>query len=672
MPNPGRPGTRAKNKNQHPGDVVKENSVIRRTKKELEAARKLDSEKKKAAELVRTGKIRSLADVQSRLRQRDDFEQSGPPSVLPPKLRRQVPSTSSASASAEARGLSHLDILEPGEADGVSSDDEAIEYDAMQSYSERLPDIAAILSEAPHATTPASKSRRPQVVLKMPSTEHAAPKKSRKKETSMRRGDIEAVSSREDPALAAASDTRSVSPALPEWATAMMATQVTGKRKAGNEIIVDGSPATAQPSKKAKASGSGSQPALPFGLLASWKTPPTRTQQSPKTPRNTHGKAPTPSKSKTSQPASAPKTKTAAPVVSRRTAQGMVAVTSTPTPVQGAVGESDDDGSDSTGHGPAVRATNEALPDGTRSKYNAVFMPRLLELLGRLDNPWDLQRINPAAEMQRLWEELFPNHPLGYVMQPKTPVYVLTMQRVYNWRSDLGEAAINAVKKYWEDNQLFGTDERTACAAFHIGDSDPYLYGHVKTVKRGDKLVIEKHYQRFQHAIVMETLAEHLWIISKIPSHGNPCGALLLACAAAERAWTLGVRGEFPVKHRKKHSRRTSEPAMPSFSEKNAGARAMFYVRSIKRLDASAWDAILERSCALIRERSASGQRNAHDLDEADVDDSDAMYSDSESGSDTADHHPQTDPTASDDEQNQPPAVESDSLSQRDDDDASD
>ncbi|KAH9836178.1 uncharacterized protein C8Q71DRAFT_708861 [Rhodofomes roseus] len=294
----------------------------------------------------------------------------------------------------------------------------------------------------------------------------------------------------------------------------------------------------------------------------------------------------------------------------------MVAVTSTPTPVQGAVGESDDDGSDSTGHGPAVRATNEALPDGTRSKYNAVFMPRLLELLGRLDNPWDLQRINPAAEMQRLWEELFPNHPLGYVMQPKTPVYVLTMQRVYNWRSDLGEAAINAVKKYWEDNQLFGTDERTACAAFHIGDSDPYLYGHVKTVKRGDKLVIEKHYQRFQHAIVMETLAEHLWIISKIPSHGNPCGALLLACAA------------------------------------NAGARAMFYVRSIKRLDASAWDAILERSCALIRERSASGQRNAHDLDEADVDDSDAMYSDSESGSDTADHHPQTDPTASDDEQN--------------------
>lgn len=67
------------------------------------------------------------------------------------------------------------------------------------------------------------------------------------------------------------------------------------------------------------------------------------------------------------------------------------------------------------------------------------------------------------------------------------------MQRIYNWRSDFGESAIIAVKNYWKDNKLLTRDERASCAAFHISDGDPYLYGHVKTAKQDGVYVVEVH-----------------------------------------------------------------------------------------------------------------------------------------------------------------------------------
>lgn len=72
-----------------------------------------------------------------------------------------------------------------------------------------------------------------------------------------------------------------------------------------------------------------------------------------------------------------------------------------------------------------VRGTNSALPSGTLRRYNNVLIPQLLELLGRQENPWDLQCISPAAEIQRLWQEIFPDAALGYAIQVNTPVYAL-------------------------------------------------------------------------------------------------------------------------------------------------------------------------------------------------------------------------------------------------------
>lgn len=61
----------------------------RRTKAEMEAARRQEAEMKAAQELVRIGKIQTLADVQERLRAKDRLEQSSTAALaLPARLRR--------------------------------------------------------------------------------------------------------------------------------------------------------------------------------------------------------------------------------------------------------------------------------------------------------------------------------------------------------------------------------------------------------------------------------------------------------------------------------------------------------------------------------------------------------------------------------------------------------
>lgn len=97
------PSTRPKNKAQRPGAIVKEYSQQRRSKEELDADRKADAEKKKAAALVRSGKISNLAEIQEHLRQRDAAEQSRHTLTLkvPPKHRQQQISSGPGSANAQ-------------------------------------------------------------------------------------------------------------------------------------------------------------------------------------------------------------------------------------------------------------------------------------------------------------------------------------------------------------------------------------------------------------------------------------------------------------------------------------------------------------------------------------------------------------------------------------------
>ena len=72
------------------------------------------------------------------------------------------------------------------------------------------------------------------------------------------------------------------------------------------------------------------------------------------------------------------------------------------------------------------KVTNDALPPGTRSAFVGHLVPRLLERLGRRDNPWAFQsNAKAAAEVAELWADVFPRVPLNYTFNTETPLFKL-------------------------------------------------------------------------------------------------------------------------------------------------------------------------------------------------------------------------------------------------------
>lgn len=78
-----------KKQNSAPAGAVKAYTQSRRTKTEMEAARREEAAKKVAADLVHSGHIQDLADIQELARQRDAMEQSTVGS-LPQKYHRKT------------------------------------------------------------------------------------------------------------------------------------------------------------------------------------------------------------------------------------------------------------------------------------------------------------------------------------------------------------------------------------------------------------------------------------------------------------------------------------------------------------------------------------------------------------------------------------------------------
>ena len=78
------------------------------------------------------------------------------------------------------------------------------------------------------------------------------------------------------------------------------------------------------------------------------------------------------------------------------------------------------------------KVTNNALPPGTRSRFVEILIPRLLERLGWRDNPWTFQsNAEAAAEVARLWTEVFPDVPLNYTFNVEAPVFKLVRSHIY-------------------------------------------------------------------------------------------------------------------------------------------------------------------------------------------------------------------------------------------------
>ncbi|KAI0726729.1 hypothetical protein C8Q72DRAFT_887313 [Fomitopsis betulina] len=432
------PSTRPKNKAQRPGAIVKEYSQQRRSKEELDADRKADAEKKKAAALVRSGKLSNLAEIQEHL--------------------RQCP------GSANAQDDQQM-LESPHELPSVG------EYEAtLQSDSDKLPDVADLLANPPTAASMPA----PLATIHLPAQATPVAKATwkEKNSNSVRRHDIEAI-------------TTASTEAPPEQ-------EVRGhpKRKMGKDrdnIIPNSGQ---QAAKKPKVSNA-VQSKLPSALLPSWTPPASQ-------PRPKH-RSSTASKGVPLNVVASGHRAVVTTVEPRHTSQGSITVTvldaETSRPMPSDIDSRGDDAEIIPRRaGGRRRATNDVLPPGTRGLYNKKVVPRFFTLLGQRKNPWALQdTIGLADEINSLWCEIFtgPYHGgLGYIVRVNTRLYKLTMQHMYIWRSAFGDSAIEAVKQLWEDGRIVGQDERIACAEFALMKGDPYLYGEVTTAEQGNETVV--------------------------------------------------------------------------------------------------------------------------------------------------------------------------------------
>ncbi|KAI0732140.1 hypothetical protein C8Q72DRAFT_793425 [Fomitopsis betulina] len=446
------PSTCPKNKAQRPGAIVKEYSQQRRSKEELDADRKADAEKKKAAALVRSGKLSNLAEIQEHLRQCDAAEQSRHTLTLkvPPKHRRQQISSGPGSANAQ----DDQQMLEsPHELPSVG------EYEAtLQSDSDKLPDVADLLANPPTAASMPA----PLATIHLPAQATPVAKATRKEKNSnsVRRHDIEAITT-----------VRSI--------CLFLKPRLSKSPNSGQ-----------QAAKKPKVSNA-VQSKPPSALLPSWTPPASQ-------PRPKH-RSSTASKGVPLNVVASGHRAVVTTVEPRHTSQGSITVTvldaETSRPMPSDIDSRGDDAEIIPRRaGGRRRATNDVLPPGTRGLYNKKVVPRFFTLLGQRKNPWALQdTIGLADEINSLWCEIFtgPYHGgLGYIVRVNTRLYKLTMQHMYIWRSAFGNSAIEAVKQLWEDGRIVGQDERIACAEFALMKGDPYLYGEVTTAEQGNETVV--------------------------------------------------------------------------------------------------------------------------------------------------------------------------------------
>ncbi|KAH9927360.1 uncharacterized protein B0H18DRAFT_1118616 [Fomitopsis serialis] len=448
--------TRAANAFAHPGLPDVKEPVKRRSKKEIEAARKAQEAANDAAERGRTTAVKSVASVQHDMKQRDAQEQAQ--RVLPPKFAVKAYKSST----------------------NVGPESQAVDHDISDTES----------LDSPLAVAP------------------VPPKKTKLKKVTRKEIDAFPVTT-----------TAAAEQAVPKTLTEKHEV-ASGKRKstAGSG---EGVPAPKKP-----------KPTHPSGLLVSWRG--TKSSTAPSSAKSHSKPEGTPTVPAATLASTMPED-TTGEVDGYESGdsssslfnndiiifQGIVSVDSegeelvpkskgkkssgvgfidlgsdfaqavqTKVSAQNVTSQAITQPADERQGSRRRTVTNHDLPRGTLQRYNKVFMPKLIHVIACLANPWELQVIDFAAELRRLWDEVFPDVVLGYEVEAGSLLYTLSMQRIYNWRSSFGANAINAVEKFWVNVGIEDPRDRAECARVALGQGKPYLFGHVEFMPDGQTIVV--------------------------------------------------------------------------------------------------------------------------------------------------------------------------------------
>ncbi|EMD36417.1 hypothetical protein CERSUDRAFT_115431 [Gelatoporia subvermispora B] len=263
--------------------------------------------------------------------------------------------------------------------------------------------------------------------------------------------------------------------------------------------------------------------------------------------------------------------------------------------------------------------TNDDLPipRARLSQWRDILIPRYLQAIGDFGgNPWNLTGLNLVGILQDLWDEIFPEHPV--MVAPREAVFCLAQQKIYEWRTNIARAGLEAVEAFMLDEFMFRTaDERGEYVRYALGPGLPFRY---KVIEQGREAG-ERLSGPYQSPYLLRTLGTHYMASRKTAlSMVYPYAALALCVVAVERALRRWESGTF------------SSDGLLKFSHDNYSMATTHHLSAIINLKERTWTDITVEAdtyayCTDLALPGSAGddgnQENAEDERMAIVEDSD-------------------------------------------------
>ncbi|TDL21908.1 hypothetical protein BD410DRAFT_840293 [Rickenella mellea] len=182
--------------------------------------------------------------------------------------------------------------------------------------------------------------------------------------------------------------------------------------------------------------------------------------------------------------------------------------------------------------------TNKDLPIVfSTPAWRGCFIPTMYQWLGSYEQPWDIDDVQLLAKVKAGLEKIFPDH--GEKIEIHSPPISVTTQRFTEWRSGLGQAALDAVDLFFAEKRWDLNKRKKAAVAMQVDFR--FLY---KKSRGSNK---DEYSGLFRSELCLRTLAYHVSQINghvRVPALGSikdleAKGALAMVATALERALKL-------------------------------------------------------------------------------------------------------------------------------------
>ncbi|KAF9522540.1 hypothetical protein CPB83DRAFT_887471 [Crepidotus variabilis] len=230
-----------------------------------------------------------------------------------------------------------------------------------------------------------------------------------------------------------------------------------------------------------------------------------------------------------------------------------------------------------------VRNSDLHLNKDDQNTWTRVLVPTVLAYVGSNRTPWDTGSDNKFLEdFKLIFKGIFPDLS-EHDITCTSSEHRLINQRLYEWRSDLGDVAGKAVEMFWgkqSKHEAYTTAEaKSDYVKINVVSSPNFVYESLQAAAKGVKI--------FRAKPVLYVLGSHLRRVVKSRfQYGHPQGALALICAALERSflmWNSGEKGTIEKQ---------------TFNHVNWGKTTTEYLELVDQLNDNHWSKICDAARA--------------------------------------------------------------------------